>query len=204
MAPQQLIVALDAPFDRACELYRMLKPLGVAFKIGVPMLLEPWGRLLARDIAIDGYRLMLDLKLFDTRDTVLRAMDAAARLRPHLITVQEESIPAAMEYGASFAVLAVRQLTDGTMAREDVAHLGKADGIVCPSVRRAAALRRLTDKLLVCPGIRPAGSDANNHKRPATPAEARAAGADYIVVGRPIYEDPDPVGAAQRIIEELA
>ena len=76
------------------------------------------------------------------------------------------------------------------------------DGFIC-SAPIAVRLRRATDKLIVCPGIRPAGADVHNHKSRATPREAVEAGADYIVVGRPIYAVADPVAAARAIIDEI-
>jgi orotidine-5'-phosphate decarboxylase len=199
-----LIVALDVPVDRAVELYRVLRQFECAFKIGVPFLLEPFGRQVARELADDGARLMLDLKLYDTRDTVLRTMEAVERLKAHLVTVHEDCVPAAKGFRGAAAVLAVRALTDGTAhgARELSNDMIAADGLIC-SVGFASAVRRYTDKLLVCPGIRPAGLAADNHVAPATPTESAQAGADYIVVGRPIVAVPAPVLAAQAILREL-
>jgi orotidine-5'-phosphate decarboxylase len=78
------------------------------------------------------------------------------------------------------------------------------DGIVC-SAEEAARLRQMVGSLsLVTPGIRPAGADAGDQKRVMTPAKAIAAGANYLVVGRPIVEAPDPKAAAQAIVAEIA
>lgn len=101
-------------------------------------------------------------------------------------------------------VLAVGPLTDGDGDGSALLDIPGPlyDGIICP-VRGALSFRQYTSKLLVCPGIRPTGSPADNHVNPVTPAEAKAAGADYIVVGRPIIDALDTVVSARAIIEEL-
>lgn len=195
----QLIVALDAPLDRAVDLYRALKGIVPVFKVGIPTLLEPAGRQFARDIAVEN-RLFLDAKIYDTRDTVRRTMEAVGRLGAHLVTVHEDCVEHTIDCRGAAAVLAVRGLTDHPGGRH--AAIALADGIVC-SVSHARFMRSMTDKLLVCPGIRPEGASPDNHAVTYTPAEAARAEADYIVVGRPIWASDDPVGAAQRIIEEI-
>ena len=100
------------------------------------------------------------------------------------------------------AVLAVGPLTDGTGDAAYPAVNGQFDGLICTAAF-ARAVRSHTGKLLVCPGIRPAGSTADNHQAPATPTEAAQAGADYIVVGRPIIAAADPVKAACDIMAAL-
>lgn len=110
--------------------------------------------------------------------------------------------------GDHHKVLAVVGLTDSNEARmSTTTDPANFNGIVCP-VHLAHEIQLLggkpEGKIIVCPGIRPAGTTANNHVRPATPAEAVAAGAEYIVVGRPITDAPDPIAAARSILNELA
>jgi orotidine-5'-phosphate decarboxylase len=198
-----LIVALDAPLDRAVDLYKCLRQTGCAFKIGVSFLLELRGRQIAREIVQNGHRLMLDLKLYDTRDTVLRTMEAAEKLGAHMVTIHEDCVAHAIGCRSATAVLAVGPLTDGGGSPSYPAVDGPFDGLIC-SVFFAAAIRKHTDKLLVCPGIRPFSYPANNHSMSATPAQARDAGADYIVVGRPIIGAVDPARAALGIMAEIA
>lgn len=198
-----LIVALDAPVDRARELYDALKRDVACFKIGVPLLLEDGGQQLARDIALWS-RLMLDAKIYDTRDTVLRIIEQVERIGAHLVTVHADCVAYARPATGAAAILAVSSLTDGTHAapRAFSDAMIAADGLIC-SVAFAGVARRFTDKLLVCPGIRPGGTAPDNHQTTATPRQAAEAGADYIVVGRPIYTATDPVKAARAILGEL-
>ncbi len=199
----ELIVALDAPFHRSVELYAALCGTVRWFKIGVPALLQEGGVILAENIAKnDNSSLMLDLKTYDTRDTVLRAVDAAAKMGADMMTVHVACIEHAIGNGVD--ILAVGRLTDGTgLADYLVDHVPSlADGIIC-TAWQAVSLRPKTDKLLVCPGIRPIGAVGDNHAIPATPRDAAKFGADFIVVGRPIYNSPDPVEAAKNILREI-
>lgn len=144
---------------------------------------------------------MLDLKALDTRDTILRIMEQVERIGAHLVTVHEDCVAHAMGFGA--AVLAVGMLTDGAAGRRGFARPTEgADGVVC-SVLHAATTRSYHDKLIVCPGVRPAGLGQDNHAAAYSPRQAREAGVDYIVVGRPIIRAADPVAAATAILAEL-
>lgn len=177
--------------------------------------------------------LFLDLKLHDIPNTVGAAVRALSSLRPKMLTLHAAGGRAMMEAArqacdeafpadARPALLAVTVLTslddhalaetgvtDG--ARAQVLRLGKLameagiDGLVC-SAHEIAPLRDTLGEapLLVTPGIRPAGSQAGDQKRVMTPGEARQAGADWIVVGRPITQAADPAAAAAAIAAELA
>ena len=200
----KLIVALDG--EPGLETRIMISNLAKAgvrwFKVGVPMVCSPEGLRTAAFIPLRDAQVMLDLKLYDTRDTVLRAVDAAAKMGAAMLTVHADCVP----YVASedrLRVIAVRRLTDGTAGDAPVAWETPAPGFVCP-FPYVRGLRLLTDKTIITPGVRPTGADANNHVATATPRQATAAGADYIVVGRPIYAATDPVEAAKHILRELA
>ncbi|MCG4262335.1 orotidine-5'-phosphate decarboxylase [Acetobacter senegalensis] len=177
--------------------------------------------------------LFLDLKLHDIPNTVGAAVRALSYLRPRMLTLHASGGRAMMEAArqacdeafpadARPALLAVTVLTslddhalaetgvaDG--ARAQVLRLGKLamqagiDGLVCSAHEIAPLRDALGDApLLVTPGIRPAGSQAGDQKRVMTPGEARQAGADWIVVGRPITQAADPAAAAAAIAAELA
>ncbi len=217
----ELIVALDLSATEARGLFNRLERETEVkwFKVGVRTMLDFGGPSLCERIA-ERWNLMMDLKCYDTRDTVAATARRAFELGARFLTVH--ATPSMLK--ASMAakiderqkVLAVGTLTDN---RFDVggppqvaAMEGLVDGVVC-SVAAAhwlrSALPSQRSKIIVCPGIRHKGTmtsdpfDADNHVNPATPAEARAAGADYVVVGRPIYQAEDPVTAAIAIMEEL-
>jgi orotidine-5'-phosphate decarboxylase len=222
----RLIVALDAP-DRA-EAERLVAELGDAvrfFKIGME-LAYGGGLGLAPKLAAAGKKVFVDLKLHDIPHTVERATAQIARLGAYFLTVhaypQTMRAAAAGAEGSSLKLLAVTVLTSCDDA--DLAEAGYALGVPALVARRAAqaqaagldglvasaaeaAMLRATigdSLLLVTPGIRPAGASLGDQKRIATPAEAIGAGADYLVVGRPVTQSPDPWAAAQRIVAEIA
>jgi orotidine-5'-phosphate decarboxylase len=202
----RLIVALDVPVDDASDLVRKLRYQVNNFKLGVGTFLLPHGRDFASSLVYEGAVLMLDLKLYDTRDTVLRTMEAVAKLGAAMVTVHVACTEHALGFGPK--VLAVGHLTDGTgVVRGDSDYIVStilpfADGAVC-SAWQASALRPKTGKILACPGVRPLGTLADNHVTPATPRDAARFGADYIIIGRPIYAAPDPVAAARAITREI-
>jgi orotidine-5'-phosphate decarboxylase len=225
----QLIVALDLPtspsFVRRNDCGTALEARDLFtqlywnadvrwFKIGTPL---TFGAVeLCIDIAARA-NLFLDLKLYGTRDTIERvarqAFDLGARfLTVHATPSMLEAAMRAKPPGDYHKVLAVDRLTNGSppgiSPYGDVYKL--ADGRIC-SVDVAATLHSDgNSQIFVCPGIRLRGKrytnpiSADNHVNPATPAEAKAAGVDYIVVGRPIYEADDPVVSAWAIMEEIA
>lgn len=200
----ELIVAVDSePSREARVMIGALIAAGVRwFKIGVPMLLRPGGRRTADFIRHFDAHLLLDTKTYDTHDTVLRTVDAAVEIGAAMMTVHADCVIHTIGE-RRLKILAVRELTDGASIADGHSDERMADGIIC-SVQHASDIRSLTDKLLACPGIRPAGWPSDNHVSAATPAQARQAGADYIVVGRPIYGAPDPVAAARAILGALS
>jgi orotidine-5'-phosphate decarboxylase len=225
-ARSRLIVALDLPSVAAAE--AMVTRLGDAatfYKIGYQLAFAG-GLPLARDLVAAGKQVFIDLKLHDIGNTVGKGVESLARLGATFLTVhaypQTMQAAVAAARGSGLKILAVTVLTsydDADLAAagyrlgvsEAVALRAKqardlgVDGIVC-SAEEAAALRPIVgpDIALVTPGIRPAGAAAGDQKRIMTPARAIAAGADYLVVGRPILAAADPRAAAQAIIEEIA
>lgn len=212
MSPaDRLIVALDIEpeLEARALMYQLHTQVGVRwFKLDVSSLLHAEGFRTAASAVRDGRCLMLDLKLFGTFDTVKRTMEIVAKLGAAMVTVHADCVEHAVGFGP--LVLAVNRLTDGTgdgtspstPSGFSMEHEELADGFIC-SVARAYGLRAHTKKLLVCPGIRSRMAAPNNHKSPGTPRDAMDAGADYIVVGRPIYAVADPVEAARSITAEI-
>jgi orotidine-5'-phosphate decarboxylase len=227
LAPRdRLIVALDFPDVELAE--AMVSRLGDAvtfYKIGY-QLAYAGGLPLVRKLADQGKKVFLDLKLHDIGNTVARGVESVAKLGASFLTVHAypQTMKAAVEAraGADLKILAVTVLTsydDGDLhaagyrlgvvdlvaARAQQAQVLGIDGLVC-SAEEASALRKVVghQMRLVTPGIRPAGSAAGDQKRIMTPARAIAAGADYIVVGRPVLEAADPREAAKAIVAEIA
>jgi orotidine-5'-phosphate decarboxylase len=227
-ADDRLIVALDVPNAHAGLL--LANRLGDAvsfYKIGLGML-TGGGLALASELKLDqGKRIFLDMKLFDISATVEAAVKGLAQFELDFLTVHgDPHVVNAAKQGASgkdTKILAVTILTsldradlDGALIKPgDIADLvveragrafdAGADGVIA-SPQEAALIRALPEaagKLIVTPGVRPAGADLGDQKRIATPASAIAAGADHIVVGRPIHRASDPRAAAQAIIAEL-
>jgi orotidine-5'-phosphate decarboxylase len=229
MAPtprERLIVALDLPSVGEAE--AMIGRLGetVAFyKIGYQLAFAG-GLPLARDLVQAGKGVFLDLKLHDIGNTVAHGVESIARLGATFLTVhaypQTMQAAVAAKAGSGLKLLAVTVLTsyddidlheagyalgvDELVAdRAKRAHDLGLDGIVC-SAAETSALRLMVgdDMVLVTPGIRPAGSEHGDQKRVLTPANAVAAGADYLVVGRPIIAATDPQGVAAAIVADIA
>ena len=171
-------------------------------------------------------RVFLDLKLHDIGNTVARGVESVAKLGATFLTVHAypQTMHAAVDArkGTDFRILAVTVLTsyddadlaaagyDFTVSELVAERAAQArdiglDGLVC-SAEEAANLRSIASAgmVLVTPGIRPAGADKGDQKRIMTPALAIAAGADHLVVGRPILEAPDPKAAAEAIVPEIA
>ena len=227
MPDDRLIVALDLPdADRARAMVDRLGDAVSFYKIGLGML-GGGGLELARELKGAGRRVFLDLKLFDIGVTVEAAARGLAGLGVDFLTVHgDPQVVAAAARGrgdAALRILAVTILTsldradldamllapgdlaDVTVERARRAFGAGADGVIA-SPREAAAIRALpgaAGRLIVTPGVRPAGAAAGDQKRTATPAEAIRAGADHIVVGRPIIGAPDPAAAARAVLGEL-
>ncbi|PZX19548.1 orotidine-5'-phosphate decarboxylase [Palleronia aestuarii] len=224
----RLIVALDVP-DAVSGL-AVAEGLGDAvgfYKIGLGML-TGGGLALAQELKAEhGKRIFLDLKLFDIGATIEAAVRGLVRFDIDFLTVHGDPnvVRAAMEgaSGTKTKILAVTILTsldradldaalmrEGSMeevvlARARAALDAGASGVIA-SAQEAAAIRALPEskgRLIVTPGIRPSGSGAADQKRIATPKDAIAAGADHIVVGRPILSAADPARAAQAILAEI-
>jgi orotidine-5'-phosphate decarboxylase len=227
IAPRdRLIVALDLPDVAAAE--AMIARLGdrvTFYKIGYQLGFAG-GLPLVRRLADSGKKVFVDLKLHDIGNTVARGVESVAKLGATFLTVHAypQTMKAAVEAraGSSLKILAVTVLTsydDGDLhaagyrlgvsdlveARAQQAQVLGVDGLVC-SPEEAASLRKIVghQMALVTPGVRPAGAAAGDQKRVMTPARAIAAGADYLVVGRPILEAPDPKAAADAIVAEIA
>jgi orotidine-5'-phosphate decarboxylase len=221
----RLIVALDVPSIPAAS--ALVERLGDAvsfYKIGYQLAFAG-GMALAETLVGAGKQVFLDLKLHDIGNTVEKGVESVARMGATFVTVhaypQTMKAAVAARGGASLRILAVTVLTSYDDA--DLAAAGYAlgvsslvarraaqareigvDGLVC-SAEEAAALRSLVggSMMLVTPGIRPAGAAAGDQKRVMTPARAITAGADYLVVGRPIVEAADPKAAAEAIVAEI-
>jgi orotidine-5'-phosphate decarboxylase len=222
----RLIVALDLPSVAAAD--AMVARLGdtVSFyKIGYQLAFAG-GLSLAEQLARSGRQVFLDLKLHDIGHTVAKGVESVARLGATFLTVHAypQTMKAAVDARAqsSLRILAVTVLTSyddtdlaaagydftvGELVAERAAQARDigVDGLVC-SAEEAADLRAIVGPglALVTPGIRPVGADSGDQKRIMTPAAAIAAGADYLVVGRPIIAAADPKAAAQAIVAEIA
>lgn len=225
----RLIVALDVP--HAVAGLQLADTLGDAvsfYKIGLGML-TGGGLALANELKQDrGKRIFLDMKLFDISATVEAAVRGLSQFDIDFLTVHGDPhvVRAAKEgaAGKDLKILAVTILTSldrddldaSLIAPGDIHDIvairaaraldAGADGIIA-SAQEAAMIRALPEargKLIVTPGIRPAGADAGDQKRIVTPARAIADGADHIVVGRPIWQAQDPRQAAQAILSDLA
>jgi orotidine-5'-phosphate decarboxylase len=221
----RLIVALDVPTVAAAD--AIVTRLGDAvsfYKIGYQLAFAG-GLALAERLAGAGKQIFLDLKLHDIGNTVARGVESVARLGAAFLTVHAypQTMKAAVDARgtASLRILAVTVLTsyddsdlaaagyDFTVAELAAERAAQArdigvDGLVC-SGEEAAALRKVVGHgmVLVTPGIRPAGADSGDQKRIMTPAAAIAAGADYLVVGRPVVAASDPRAAAAAIVAEI-
>jgi orotidine-5'-phosphate decarboxylase len=227
IAPKdRLIVALDLSAAEAAE--AMVARLGDSvtfYKIGY-QLAYAGGLPLVRKLADNGKKVFIDLKLHDIGNTVARGVESIAKLGATFLTVHAypQTMKAAAEAraGTDLKILAVSVLTsydDGDLdaagyrfgvsdlveARAQQAQVLGIDGLVC-SPEEAGAVRKVVghQMKLVTPGIRPAGSASGDQKRIMTPARAIAAGADYLVVGRPVLEAADPKAVADAIQAEIA
>lgn len=222
---ERLIVALD--LSSVEEAKAMVTRLGDAvsfYKIGYQLAFAG-GLAYASALAQSGKQVFLDLKLHDIGNTVAQGVKSVSRLGAAFLTVHAypQTMQAAVQARTgNLRILAVTVLTSyndaelagagyrGTVAALVAKRAGQArdigvDGLVC-SATEAAQVRSIVGPALVLatPGIRPAGADAGDQKRIATPAAAIAAGANYLVVGRPIIAAADPKAAAEAIVEQIA
>jgi orotidine-5'-phosphate decarboxylase len=226
-ALDRLIVALDVP--SVAEARALVERLGAAvsfYKIGLELAMSG-GLDLARELAASGKRVFLDMKLLDIENTVERATRNAAATGAAFLTVHAhdaKTLRAAMrgKAGTGLAILGVTVLTNLDAAdirqqgidaspeelvgrRARLAREAGCDGVVASGLE-AARVRTIVgpDAVIVTPGIRLPGGAAGDQARVATPDSAISAGADYLVVGRPILAAEDPARAARHFTEHIA
>jgi orotidine-5'-phosphate decarboxylase len=223
----RLIVALDVPtVEEAKALIEALSDSVGVYKIGLELLFSG-GLELARKLAHTGRSVFIDAKLLDIETTVERATAAIARSGAKFLTVHaldRKTLDAAVRgrRDSALKLLGVTVLTNLSAAdiieqgvdhplAELVLHRARLakeagfDGVIA-SGHEAAKIRKVVgpDFLIVTPGVRPQGSDTQDQARAVTPRSAIEAGADYLVVGRPITRAPDPRAAAEAIVGEIA
>jgi orotidine-5'-phosphate decarboxylase len=227
MTPKdRIIVALDvAQVDQARTLIDQLGDSVGIFKIGIE-LIYAGGLALAETVAKEGKRVFLDAKLLDIEATVERATAAIAKTGAQFLTVHatdRKTLDAAVRGrgDSGLKLLGVTVLTN--LDRSDLSEQGIEmpplalvqerarlsqdagfDGIVASGKEAAALRERLRNFLIVTPGIRQAGTDVQDQTRVVTPKDAVKAGADYLVIGRPITRADDPRAAALTIADEIA
>ncbi len=228
-AADRVLVPLDTTdLELARRLVDRLRPHVGGFKIGK----EFFTRLGPQGIAaaLQGAPFFLDLKFHDIPNTVAGALRSAAALQPFMVNVHASGGPAMLQAAAAamaeasprpllIGVTVLTSLDDADLAAVGqqgpveaqvlrLARLAQASGLdgVVASPHEIAALRASCgpDFTLVIPGVRPAWAAVGDQKRVMTPAEALAAGADYLVIGRPITGATDPVAAARRVADEMA
>jgi orotidine-5'-phosphate decarboxylase len=226
-AAGKIIVALDVPTrPEALQLVSQLAPAVSIFKVGLQLYIAE-GPDIVRAIADTGAKVFLDLKLHDIPNTVGRAVESAGHLGVQMLTIHLSGGPAMIEAAMaarkeSLSILGVTILTSIDQATlhatgieaEMSAHVLRLaqmgaragiDGLVASSHEIQILRKNLGDQIkLIVPGIRPAKSDVADQKRTMTPREALKAGADYLVMGRPITADPDPAAALARTLEEMS
>lgn len=222
----RLIVALDV--DDVAQARVMVERLGDAasfYKVGYQLVFGG-GLGFARDLAASGRRVFLDMKLHDIGQTVEKGVERIAEMGMTYLTVhaypQTMRAAAKAAKGSGLKILAVTVLTswdeadaqaagygmpiaDLVARRADQALEAGVDGLILSPAEVSAMRARVGRSLdLVTPGVRPAGADKGDQKRVMTPGEAIAAGADRLVVGRPVTHAADPRAAAAAIVAEIA
>ncbi len=221
----RLIVGLDVP--TVAEAQKAVRELGDSvsfYKVGYQLVFAG-GLEFARDLAAEGKKVFLDMKLLDIDNTVAKGVENVARMGMTMLTLHAypKAMRAAVEaaQGSGLCLLGVTVLT--SMDAADLAEAGYADdpqtlvarrarqareagmgGIVC-SAAEATAVREIIgpDMAVVTPGIRPAGTDHGDQKRVVTPADAIRNGSSHLVVGRPIVGAVDRRAAAEAILQEM-
>jgi orotidine-5'-phosphate decarboxylase len=222
----KIIVALDVPTKReALELVEKLRDQISFFKIGL-QLYTAEGPEIVRAVSSTGGKVWLDLKLHDIPNTVARAVESADRLGVQMLTIHlsggREMIRAATAARpTNILLLGVTVLTSATEetlreigVQDKVDHQvlrlaklgveGGIDGVVASSHEIKPLRREFGNRIkIVVPGIRPSWSEPGDQRRMMTPLEALEAGADYLVIGRPIIAHPNPREATMKILEEI-
>jgi len=227
---ERLIVALDVP--TAAAAHKIVAAVGDSariYKVGM-QLYTAEGPQIVRDLVASGRQVFLDLKYHDIPNSVASAVQEAAKLGVRMLSVHASgggkmlraAVEAARNTNPSTMVLGVTVLT--SLDNRDLEHAGVRGNVgdqvsrlaalaisnrcagVIASAQEAAALRAELgdDFLIVTPGVRPAGAGQDDQARIVTPSEAIAAGASYIVVGRPITEAADPATEAREILAQMA
>jgi orotidine-5'-phosphate decarboxylase len=224
-ARERIIVALDVP-DRAAlqALLDRLEGQPVFYKVGLELFVAE-GAAAVELVKARGGRVFLDLKLHDIPETVARAVASATAMGVELLTLhvaggKEMMTRAVQAAGDRVSLLGVTVLTslssqdlqddgvalappDLVARRARLAAEAGVHGLVCSPQEIGAARASAPGRLLVVPGVRPAGSAAGDQKRVGTPAAAVRAGADYLVVGRPIRDAAAPAQAFSAIVGEI-
>lgn len=223
---EKIIVALDVP--NRTEAARVLDDLAGAAvwcKIGMQLFTSE-GPAIVAEARERGFRVFLDLKFHDIPNTVASGVKSAAALGVDMLTIHlcggPEMIRGAVAAAPGLCVLGVTVLTSSTaetLAAVGIPHEPAAwvpqlaavgakngiGGIVCSPLEIAAVRAAVGPSVkIVTPGVRPAGADLGDQKRVLTPAAAVAAGADYLVIGRPILAAPDRRAAFAAIVDEIA
>jgi orotidine-5'-phosphate decarboxylase len=224
----RLIVALDVPsIARARALIDRLDGIASFFKLGLWLAFAAGFDGLIEELRARGKRIFLDAKMYDIGETVKEGVARAAERGVDFLTVHgdREIMKAAVagRAGSPLKIFAITVLT--SLDAEGLADLGYhgaveelvrlraqravecgCDGIIASPRDNPDRLRRFagSQRLLVAtPGVRLAGSAADDHKRTGTPRQAIAAGADYLIVGRPIVHSEDPAAAARQILDDM-
>lgn len=226
---ERLIVALDVPtVAEAQKLVGLLDGVVSFYKIGLGLFVKPGVDQLIDSLIKRRKNVFLDYKMFDIPETVRKGVESAKERGIKFVTVHgdREIIEAAVQgKGQSkflkiFTITVLTSMNDNDLramgyrwtVKELVEHRVKdaieygSDGIIASAADKPNDIRRLVDNqrlLIATPGIRPPGSSADDQKRIATPAEAIQAGADYIIVGRPIIAQPNPRQRAETIIRDM-
>ncbi len=223
----QLIVALDFPAAApALALARRLHGHVPWCKVGLELFTSA-GPTLLTELTHLGFHVFLDLKFYDIPNTVARAVSAATRAGAHMLTLHcqggermcRAAVAAAQEQPTPPLLFGVTVLTSfgpgempgiGTTPQDFASQLAHGaaswglDGVVCSGHEVAAIKTQSPSLSCLCPGIRPAGTAADDQRRIMTPAAAVRAGADFLVVGRPITAAPDPLEAVHQITMQMA
>jgi orotidine-5'-phosphate decarboxylase len=224
-ARERVIVALDVPdLVALAALLDRLEGQPACYKVGLELFIAAGARAVEA-VRARGAKVFLDLKLHDIPETVARAVASAARLGPELLTVHAaggaDMMRRAVASAGGTRILAVTVLTsatDGDLADDGVAgpvgaavarraRLASAAGVfglVC-SPHEIAEVKAVDRGLVtVVPGVRPAGAAAGDQRRVATPGGAIAAGADFLVIGRPVRDAHRPAEAFAAVVEEVS
>lgn len=228
-ARDHLIVALDVPdFEQARDIVSILDDNVTYYKVGWHLFAKGLADFVHEELVGNGKHVFLDFKTVDIAETMRGMISSVSRLGVEFVTVMGTAATIAAHEGRGQQqslpkILTVTLLTDHgeeemqreyntkksveqfVAARAVDAERAGADGVIA-SAREVSAIRRAVsrpDFLVVTPGIRPTGSVVDDQRRTATPSEAIRAGADYLVIGRPIIRSDNKLRAALGIIEEM-